>query len=126
VRGGNPFCLPAPITEDDPWAAWAGAAVPHCDVALLPDLTRPVSVRPIAPDEICIEGRRRTFVIEEPEDGGGEGENDVWETLAAVESGMRSAGGIQVDRATGAIRCELCGVAFGDVGDFLEHCWEMH
>jgi hypothetical protein len=124
VRRGNPFCLSPPITEDDPWAASAEEAVPRWDVVFLPDLTRPVSVLPIASDEICFESRRRPFVIEERDDDSGE--EDVWETLAVVEDGMRRADGIQVDRATGAVRCGLCSIAFGNVGEFLTHCWEMH
>jgi hypothetical protein len=63
-------------------------------------------------------------VIQEP-DGNGE-EEDVWEALAAVEDGMRRADAIRVDPDTEMVRCRLCAITFGDVSDFLKHCWEIH
>jgi hypothetical protein len=66
---------------------------------------------------------QRPFAIAEP------GDPEIpqfWETLDAAEAALRRAGQLKIDVAGKKITCAACGVSFGMIGDFLQHCWSQH
>jgi hypothetical protein len=49
-----------------------------------------------------------------------------WEVLRTVEERMLRGRDIEVDDAAKVVWCRNCDASFGNVGDFLEHCWREH
>jgi hypothetical protein len=69
---------------------------------------------------------RRLMVAQSVMEDTEEAPAGFWEVLRTVEERMLRGRDIEVDDAAKVVWCRNCDASFGNLGDFLEHCWREH